>query len=127
MVATRGNMSNNPNPLDQDIRTWGMLAHLSTFLGYLVPFGSIIAPLMILLIKKDKMPFAEAHAKEALNFQLSVLIYMIISLVLAFMNSGFFAFIAIIIVWNSVFTIVAAFNAHEGAMYRYTIAIQFIR
>jgi uncharacterized protein len=118
-------MSNNLNPIDQDNRTWGMLAHLSTFAGYAVPLGNIIGPLVILLIKKDQMSFVEANAKEALNFQISILIYIVISVILAFFFIGFLTLFAVIIC-DLIFTIVAAVKANEGVVYRYPLSIKFV-
>ena len=64
-------------------RTWAMFAHLSSFLGYTcIPLANIIAPLIIWQIKKDDMPFASDQGKECLNFQISMLIYVIISAIL---------------------------------------------
>ncbi|MCA9124207.1 MAG: DUF4870 domain-containing protein [Planctomycetales bacterium] len=62
-----------------DDRTWGMLAHLSYFLTFVIGV-SCVAPLVIWVIKKDTSEFIEDQAKEALNFQLSAFI---VSLVLA--------------------------------------------
>jgi uncharacterized Tic20 family protein len=121
----RGKMSSNLNPVDQDSRTWGMLAHLSTFAGYVVPCGNIIGPLVILLTKKDQMPFVEKHAKEALNFQLSVFIYTIFSVMLACIFVGIFTMIAVLIC-SLIFPIIAAVKANEGVMYRYPLSIRFI-
>ena len=77
-----------PPPLSQDERTWGMLCHLSAFAGYVFPFGGIVGPLVVWLIKKDEMPFVDDQGKEALNFQISVLIYAIVSFVLIFVLIG---------------------------------------
>jgi uncharacterized Tic20 family protein len=55
------------NP-DKDARLWGMFCHLIAFSGYVVPFGSVLGPLIIWLIKKDEMPFVDDQGKESLNF-----------------------------------------------------------
>src|SRR5262245_54589856 len=67
----------------KDERTWAMASHLSTLAGYLVvPFGNIIAPLVIWLIKKDTMPFVDDQAKEALNFQITLSIVAVVGIIL---------------------------------------------
>src|SRR4029453_8550066 len=67
----------------KDEKTWAMAAHLSSLVGYLViPFGNVIAPLVIWLIKKDTMPFVDDQAKEPLTFQITMRIAALIGLVL---------------------------------------------
>ena len=114
-----------PSPLSQDERTWGMLCHLSAFAGYVVPFGGIIGPLVVWLIKKDEMPFVDDQGKEALNFQISVAIYVIVSIVLLFLLIGFILLPAVII-FDIVMTIIAAIRANSGEAYRYPLSIRFI-
>jgi uncharacterized protein len=110
----------DPSPIDQDSKTWGMLVHLSTLIG------GFIGPLVILLIKKGQMSWVEEHAKEALNFQISILIYMIVSFVLSCFMIGIPLLIAIPI-FSLVVTIIATVKANEGVMYRYPLKITFIR
>ncbi len=55
---------------EKDARTWAMLCHIGAFAGYIIPFGHIIAPLVIWLIKKDESPFVDDQGKESLNFQI---------------------------------------------------------
>ena len=50
------------------------LVHLSTFTKYFFPFGNFIAPLLLWTFNKDK-PFIDEHGKQAINFQLSILLY----------------------------------------------------
>ena len=51
--------------------------HLSTFLKYFFPFANFIAPLLIWTFNKEKA-FVDEHGKQAINFQLSVLVYTIL-------------------------------------------------
>ena len=53
-------------------RTWAMGAHLSALIGHVIPFGHILAPLVMLIWKKEQMPFVGDQAREALNFQISM-------------------------------------------------------
>ena len=55
-------------------RTWGMVAHLAALAGFVVPFGNIVGPLVVWLIKKDESPFVAYHAKQAMWFQIFVAI-----------------------------------------------------
>jgi uncharacterized protein len=119
-------MSNNLNQIDQESRTWGMIAHLSTFAGYVIPLGNIVGPLVIWILKKDQMEFVNDQGKEALNFQLSVLIYLIVCIILCFVVIGFFLLIALLI-FDLVVTIIAAVRANEGVRYRYPMRIAFFK
>ncbi|MBE9203830.1 DUF4870 domain-containing protein [Synechocystis sp. PCC 7339] len=119
-------MTNQPNQVDPESRNWAMIAHLSTFAGYLVPFGNIIAPLVVWLMKKDELEFVNDQAKEALNFQISILIYVIVSGVLILLLIGIPLLIAVL-VFDLVVTIMAAVKANEGIRYRYPLKITFIK
>ena len=57
-------------PLSKDEKTWAMLCHLSAVAGFVIPFGSILGPLVVWLIKKDEMPIVDLHGKKSLNFQI---------------------------------------------------------
>ena len=71
-----------PDPGPSDSRGWAAAAHLGTFLV------GFIAPLVIWLIKRDEDPFVEYHAREALNFQFSLMIYMLVSFLAIFIIIG---------------------------------------
>jgi len=58
----------------EDEKLWGMLSHLGGLLGLSMGLG-FVPPLVIFLLMKDKSPFVAGHAREALNFQLSFLIF----------------------------------------------------
>ena len=68
--------TNASTGISQEEKQWGMFAHLSALLGLVIPLGNVIGPLVIWLVKKDTMPFVDNQAKEALNFQITVIIAM---------------------------------------------------
>lgn len=110
----------------KDERTWGMLCHLVAFSGFVIPFGTIIGPLVIWLIKKDEMPFVNDQGKESLNFQLTMLIAFIISAILTFVLIGFLLMV-ILAIYEIVVLIIACIKANDGVYYRYPYAIQFLK
>jgi uncharacterized protein len=114
-----------PPPSGGDERTWAMICHLSTFAGYAIPFGNIVGPLAVWLIKRHEMPLVDDQGKEALNFQISVLIYLGVCIPLMIVVVGFFLAIAVVI-FSIVVTIIAAMRANEGIAYRYPLTIRFI-
>lgn len=107
-------------------RTWGLIAHLSIFLGHFIPFGNLIAPLIIWQMKKNESDFVAYHGKEALNFQISLMILFAISIVLAFVGIGFILLIALWI-FGLVMVIIAALKANNGQYYRYPMTIRIIK
>ena len=109
----------------KDERTWAMLCHISTFSGMIIPFGNILVPLIIWLIKKDELPFVDDQGKEVLNFQISMVIYMIIAGILCIILIGIPILIGMI-AFDCIITIIATINANDGKYYRYPITIHFI-
>jgi hypothetical protein len=117
--------SDKPSTASSDERMWAMLCHLSGFAGYIVPFGNIIGPLVIWLIKKDQYAFVDDQGKEALNFQISIMIWAAVAIALCFVIIGIPLLIAVII-FSVVMTIIAAIKANEGEYYRYPLTIRLI-
>ena len=113
-------------PVSSEERTFGMLCHLLAFSGLIIPFGTIIGPLVMWLIKKDKSPYVNDQGKEAVNFQISCAIYAIISGVLTLLFIGVLLLIALGIFWL-IFVIIASIKANEGKPYRYPMTIRFIK
>ncbi|MGH8091890.1 MAG: DUF4870 domain-containing protein [Chthoniobacterales bacterium] len=68
----------------------------------------------------------DAYGKESLNFQISMLIYNVVSAVFCLILIGF-VFLAVLWVLNAVFVIIASIQASEGKFYRYPMTIQFIQ
>jgi uncharacterized protein len=114
------------NPPPSPDRTWDMLCHLSALAGYVIPFGNIIAPLIIWQIKKTELPSVDVHGKEAVNFQISVLIYTFVSIFLTFIVIGIPLLVATVI-GNLVLIVIASLKANNGETFRYPLTIRFIK
>ena len=106
-------------------KQWAMFAHLSALSGYVVPFGWIIGPLIVWMMKKDEMPFVDEQGKESLNFQISILIYSVVGAALICAFIGFFVLGALVI-FQIVYVIIAAVQANKGEQYRYPLTIRII-
>ena len=106
-------------------RQWAMFAHLSALIGLIIPFGSIIGPLVIWLIKKDTMPFVNDQGKEALNFNITMAIAAIVCSLLMLLLIGFLLLPALVIVWL-IFVIIGTIKANEGAAYRYPFTLRLV-
>ena len=109
-----------PGSPTSDERTMAMLAHLG---GIVLGF---LAPLIIWLIKKDESKFVDYHGKEALNFQIMILIAVIISNVLIMVVIGCILLPAVVIA-DIIFCIIAGLAANKGEMYRYPFSIRLIK
>ena len=114
-------------PTASNLRLWTILCHASALLGVFLHFpGHVLGPLIVWLAKRDDSPELDAHGKESLNFQLSMLLYTVISGVFCLVLIGF-VFIAILWVVNAVFVIIASIQASDGKFYRYPMTIRFIQ
>ncbi|MBL8186992.1 MAG: DUF4870 domain-containing protein [Acidobacteria bacterium] len=112
--------------VSKEERTWGMLAHLSALLGYLVlPFGNIIAPLVVWLVKKDQSQFVGDQAKESLNFQISCTIYMVVALISLLLLVGFIL-VPLVYAFGLILTLIGTVKANNGEAYRYPFTIRLI-
>ena len=107
-------------------RTWAMGAHLSALIGHVIPFGHILAPLVMLIWKKEQMPFVGDQAREALNFQISMTIYGAVAFLLMF---AFIGFILLPLIWlaDVILTIVAGVKANDGVLYRYPMTLRLVK
>lgn len=104
-----------------------MLCHLLAFCGLVgVPFGNILGPLVMWLVKRDESTFVDACGKEAVNFQISMTIYTVVSVLLILAVVGVVLLPAVIIA-NIVLTVIASMRASEGEHYRYPFTIAFIK
>lgn len=103
-----------------------MLCHLSALSGFIIPFGSLIGPLVVWQIKKNQYPIVDDQGKEALNFQITVTLAAIASAILIVLLIGIFLLIAVGIA-SLVFTIIAAIKANNGETYRYPFALRLIK
>ncbi|MFN8169965.1 MAG: DUF4870 domain-containing protein [Candidatus Nanopelagicales bacterium] len=108
-------------PLSQsDERLWAMLAHLSELAV------AIIGPLLVLLILGKRSAFVDDQSKEALNFQISLLIAAVVSGLLILVVVGIFMLIAVAL-YGLIFAIIAAIKSYNGELYRYPLTIRFIK
>ncbi len=109
----------------QDERTWGMLAHLLALTGLVIPFGSIIAPLVIWQVYKDRSAYVAYHAKESLNFHITVALALIVCFLLILILVGFFL-IWVVAAAALVLTVIAGIRANNGEYYRYPFALRLV-
>ncbi len=106
-----------------------MFAHLAALVTLDIPFVNIIGPLVIWLVQKDRYPFVDDQGKEAVNFQISLSIYMALAgalaLTIILLPLAVLA-IAALAIFGLVMAIIAAVRANRGERFRYPLTIRFI-
>jgi uncharacterized Tic20 family protein len=109
-----------------NVRTWCMLAHATALVGFLVPVaGHIVGPLIIWLSKRNDSPEIDAHGKESINFQISMLIWYCVAGLLCLILIGI-PILILLHLLNIIFVIVASIQASEGKLYRYPLSLRLI-
>jgi uncharacterized protein len=107
-------------------RNWAMFCHLSAFAGFFFPFGGIVGPLVCWLSKRDESVWVYINGRDSLNFQLSILLYMTLTIPLCFILIGF-PIIGVLVTLKIVCVIIASIKASRGEAFRYPLAIPFIQ
>lgn len=123
-----------PVPNEARSRTWNMFCHLSALTGYIgVPFGNLLGPLLVWQIQKHEIPSVEIHGKAALNFQLTVIIAVLVgsasAYLLSFFCIGFLLVpvIGVIVLCGLIFPIIAGVKANDGRDFKYPCSIEFFK
>ncbi|MCL1600430.1 MAG: DUF4870 domain-containing protein [Actinomycetia bacterium] len=111
----------DPQDVPSDSRGWAVAAHVSPLVGIYV-----LGALFIWLIKRDEDSFVEFHSREALNFQLSMLIYGLISALLIIVFVGIVLLFAVGI-FSFVMAIIAGIKAASGELYRYPLTMRMVK
>jgi len=109
-----------PPTATQDDKTLGIVMHVLCLVGF-----PILGPLIVWLIKKDQSPYLDAQGRELLNFQISYLIYALISIPLCAILIGFVT-LFIVGIASLVLTIIGIVSASEGRVYRFPLTIRML-
>lgn len=122
-----------PASVPAESRNWAMAAHASALAGVLLGgLPAFLGPLVIWLLRRDQRdPFATEHARHALNFNLSVIVYVIAAVLLSVLTLGLGLLVvvplgALAFVGYLVVTIRAAMAASRGEWYRYPLTISLV-
>jgi uncharacterized Tic20 family protein len=112
--------------LTETERNWAMLCHLSAFAGFFFPFGSILGPMICWLSRKDESAWVNINGRNALNFQLSILLYMVLAIPLCFIIIGFPIILALLTL-RIVCIIIGSIKASKGENFKYPLVIPFVQ
>jgi uncharacterized Tic20 family protein len=107
-------------PVTESERLLAILSHVLTLVAW------FFAPLVIYLVKKDESPYVRAHAKESLNFQLTLIVAYIVAALVVFFIVGIFLFLLVGLI-QVVLVLVATIRAADNQLYRYPFTIRFIQ
>lgn len=117
------------NPNEETIqRNWMLLLHAIPFLGFIIPFGSILFPLFLWIHKSNDNKIYDTHGRAIVNFHSSILLYLLISLVLFFAFPGYNFFLTgIIILFSIIVTIANISSALTKGTCNYPLSISFLK
>lgn len=118
-------------------RQWAAGAHAGALVAALLTswvagIAGAVTALVVWMLVRDRSAFAAEHAREAVNFNLSMFIYAALSVVLVIFTLGIGLLVAVplwivlALVWI-VCTLVAAFKAYDGQSYRYPLTIRLFK
>ena len=105
-------------------KTWGAAAHWSAFVGAFVALA-FLGPLLVLLLKGNESPYVRRQAVESLNFQVSMLIYAVVSGVLVLVLVGLLLLVLVGVLWV-VFTLIGSIRSANGEEYRYPLTLRLV-
>ncbi|KPJ96560.1 MAG: orotate phosphoribosyltransferase [Gammaproteobacteria bacterium SG8_11] len=123
---TEESVASTGSQITEDDKLWGMLCHLTAFAGYVIPFGNIIGPLIMWVIKKDQSDYVNKQGKSSLNFEISLTIYVLVSVILIFVIIGIPLLIGLGI-FQIVAVIIASIKAYDGQFFKYPLTIEFVK
>jgi uncharacterized protein len=105
-------------------RNWAMAAHIGSLVSAWVALG-LFAPLIVLLVKGGSSPFVRRHAVESLNFQLTTLLYVAVSVLLFVVGIGF-VMILFVGLFYLISVVLATVRASNGEFFRYPLTIRLV-
>lgn len=117
---------------DANEKQFALFVHLSALLGFFIPLGNVIAPLVMWQIKKNESAFIDDQGKEALNFNLTLLMAGLALIILTVITFGLGIFLTaplglvLGVAWL-VFAILGGIKANEGIAYRYPYILRLIK
>ncbi|WP_412060495.1 DUF4870 domain-containing protein [Rubrivirga sp. IMCC45206] len=107
-----------PYEPDTEERSLALMAHLSGYAGLVLPLGSLLGPALLYWLKRDESAFVEDQAREALNFQITIVAAAVVSGILCAVVVGIPMLIGVV-AWWFIGTAYGAIRANEGEWYRH--------
>ena len=125
-----GSSQYGPGAPTGEERNWALVSHVGAIVAAWFAMG-FLAPLIILLVKGNDSPFVRRHAVESLNFQISLLIYIVVGFLVTLVTFGLGAIVVIPVaivvgIFALVVIILATVRAAGGEDYRYPLCIRLV-
>lgn len=114
---------------DRD-RTMAMLCHVTSLLGFVIPLGNVLGPLVVWMMGKKDSDFVDEHGKASLNFQISLVVALVLFVVLGFFMPilvFLVPIVGLIALYAIVMAIVNGVRANRGEDVEYALSTRFIR
>lgn len=111
--------------VSSDDRTWGILVHAAALSGLFVPFGNILGPLVIWAIKRDDSQFIDENGKQAVNFQITWTILVIVAALTVLIGIGVVLLPLVAIAWL-ILVIIAIVRTSENQVYDYPLTLEVV-
>ena len=117
------------NPNEEKIqRKWMLLLHSIPFIGFIIPFGSVLFPVFLWIHKSDDNKAYDHHGRAIINFHSSILLYLVISLLLFFPFPGYNFFLTgAIVLFSLVTTVLNIMSALDKGTCYYPLSISFLK
>jgi uncharacterized Tic20 family protein len=119
-------MAEIDSTIPREARQWAMICHIICLVGLLGNgIGFLVGPLIVWLMKREDHPFVDEQGKEAVNFQITMMIALIVSALLTLVLIGF-VLLLVVGLMATITPIFAAIKANNGEHFRYPLTIRFI-
>ncbi len=125
MSGVQGEQQRYGRSLDKQERDWAMFCHLAAFAGFVFPFGHVLGPLFLWLLRREESAFVDFHGRQVVNFQITMTLLYLVGLVLCFVLIGFLI-LPLLALWSALAAILGAIRAEEGRRWRYPLAFPFL-
>ena len=120
---------NTPNktPSSPSDKRWGMTLHMSALIGLLLPLGLVLGPLLVWMLKKNDSDYFDKQGKNAVNFQLTILLAAFVFALLGSVIRPLFALAFVAGITGILFAIIAGFSVNRNGKFNYPFSFPFIK
>lgn len=119
--------------METSIQPWGMkeeqfsmFMHLSQFAGVAVPLAGLVLPIVMWATNKEDSELVNEHGKNIINWMISLIIYFAIAIPLCFLFIGI-PIVMLLAFFSILFPIIGTVKASNGQIYKYPLAIKFLK
>ena len=119
-------MQNELKPKDEIEKKWGSIIHASAFAGMLFPLALALGPFLVWMLKKHESEYLDKQGKKAINFQLTVLIFIFICGLLSFLIKPLIALAFMVGIGGLLFAVMAAVMIYREGDFEYPFYFKIV-